>query len=119
VAVCVSVERVPVQTGANGHGASHAHPAILFLGILLIAGCVSDPMAANGPYVTAPFAWCADEARTAASQPIPKDATPTQRRAARDFHMSKACRRVRTQERAAVSRRPFAPALKRPYFVFR
>ncbi len=67
---------------------------ILPLGILLLAGCASDPMAANDPHVAAPFAWCADEARAAASQPMPKDATPTQRRAARDFYLSTACQRA-------------------------
>jgi hypothetical protein len=67
---------------------------ILPWGILLIAGCASDPMAGNDPHVTAPFAWCADEARAAASQPLPKDASSSQRRAARDFHMSKACQRA-------------------------
>lgn len=67
---------------------------ILPMGILLLSACASDPVASNDPYVAAPFAWCADEARAAASQPLPKDATPTQRRAARDFHMSKACQRA-------------------------
>ncbi len=62
--------------------------------VLLLAACASDPMTANDPSVSAPFAWCADEARAAVSQPMPKDATPTQRRAARDFHMSKACQRA-------------------------
>ena len=64
------------------------------LSALLLPACASDPMAANDPYTAAPFAWCADEARAAASQPMPKDASSTQRQAARDFHMSKACQRA-------------------------
>ncbi len=72
------------------------HPKrVLPLGvILMLAASASDPMAANDPHVAAPFAWCADEARAAASQPMPKNATATQRQAARDFHMSKACQRA-------------------------
>lgn len=60
---------------------------------LLLAACASDPVAANDPHPV-PFAWCADEARAAASQPLPKDADSSQRQAVRDFHMSKACQRA-------------------------
>jgi hypothetical protein len=49
------------------------------------AGYVQD---ASPP---APYPWCAEQARAAASQPLPADASPEQRQAVRDYHMSKAC----------------------------
>jgi len=58
-----------------------------------IAGC------ASGGYVqdaspSAPYLWCADQARDAAAQPLPADASTEQRQAVRDYHMSKACQQA-------------------------
>jgi len=68
----------------------------LVLALSLIAatgGC------ASGGYVQdasppAPHLWCADEARAAASQPLPADASREQQEAVRDYHMSKACQQA-------------------------
>ncbi len=46
----------------------------------------------------APYPWCADEARAAASQPISKDASREEREAMRDYHMSKACQKALEQK---------------------
>jgi hypothetical protein len=61
-----------------------------------LAGC------ASGGYVhdaspPAPHLWCADQARDAASQPLPADASREQQQAVRDYHMSKACQQAYEQ----------------------
>jgi hypothetical protein len=60
------------------------------------AGC------ASGGYVQdvsppMPYLWCADQARAAASQPLPADASREQQQAIRDYHMSKACQQAYEQ----------------------
>lgn len=63
-------------------------------GLSGLPGCASQDTAGRDPHPVAPFPWCADEARAAASQPLPRNATREQKEAARDYHMSQACQRA-------------------------
>jgi hypothetical protein len=60
------------------------------------AGCASDGYVQDAS-PPAPYLWCADQARDAASQPLPADASREQQQAVRDYHMSKACQQAYEQ----------------------
>ncbi|MEL1263959.1 hypothetical protein [Pseudoxanthomonas putridarboris] len=78
-----------------------------------LTACASDAgIASHDPHPATPFPWCTDEARAAASQPMPRDATQEQQQAVRDYHVSKACQRALRTE--AEVRIPLSPPKPRP-----
>lgn len=58
-------------------------------------GCSSGGYVQDAP--PTPYLWCADQARDAASQPLPAEASREQQQAVRDYHMSKACQQAYEQ----------------------
>jgi hypothetical protein len=60
------------------------------------AGCASNGYVQDASPPT-PHLWCADQARDAASQPLPADASREQQQAVRDYHMSKTCQQAYEQ----------------------
>lgn len=59
-----------------------------------LAGCAGGDAMSLDTQSDLPFPWCADELRAAARQPLPDKATPEQRQAVRDYHVSKACQQA-------------------------
>ncbi len=71
--------------------------AIVVLAVIALSACAEYESYAGNDPPAYPYPWCADEARRADSQPLPRHANAEQRQAVRDYYESKPCQQATEQ----------------------